>query len=132
MSRALLIFSNNFQSQYLKSIQPILKDQEYEKVETLACDFQQGIGNKLQRYLHLKSWWSENYVTDWWEKYVYLSNRAPLLINSNVYVVDHVNVHPTKLQSARAAYLIHALLHCGELIKNEQLDPVNNKIIDFT
>ena len=39
----------------------------------------------MQRYLVLKSWWASNYVTDWWEQYVYLSGRSSIMINSNYY-----------------------------------------------
>lgn len=42
-------------------------------------------GKKLQSYLWLKSWWSNNYVTDWWNQYVYLAGRSSLMINSNYY-----------------------------------------------
>jgi hypothetical protein len=38
--------------------------------------------------LVLKSWFSSNYVTDWWEKYVYLRARGALMINSNYYIMD--------------------------------------------
>ena len=39
----------------------------------------------MQRYLLLKSWWTSNYVTDWWEQYVYLYGRSSIMINSNYY-----------------------------------------------
>ncbi len=39
----------------------------------------------MQRYLLLKSWWASNYVTDWWEQYVYLYGRSSIMINSNYY-----------------------------------------------
>ncbi|XP_058800409.1 carnitine O-palmitoyltransferase 1, muscle isoform-like [Phymastichus coffea] len=110
--------------QYLKSMKPLLESHKYDQLVTLSRDFKQNLGSKLQRYLYFKSWWSENYVTDWWEKYVYLSNRSPLLVNSNVYGLDHIYVHPTKLQAARAAYLIHALLRYRELVESQQLDPI--------
>ena len=46
---------------------------------------QDGPGKKMQRYLMLKSWWASNYVTDWWEQYVYLCGRSSIMINSNYY-----------------------------------------------
>ncbi len=46
---------------------------------------QSGPGKKMQRYLVLKSWWASNYVTDWWETYVYLYGRSSIMINSNYY-----------------------------------------------
>ena len=46
---------------------------------------QDGPGKKMQRFLVLKSWWASNYVTDWWEQYVYLYGRSSIMINSNYY-----------------------------------------------
>lgn len=51
------------------------------RLEKLAKEFNQGIGNKLQRYLVLKTWWATNYVSDWWEEYVYLRGRSPIMVN---------------------------------------------------
>ena len=69
-------------------------------MERLAREFESGIGQKLQRYLLVKSWWATNYVSDWWEDYVYLSGRSPLMINSNFYAVVRywkVNVSTLKI-----------------------------------
>ena len=66
-------------------MRPLLSDAEYERMSKLAEEFFGGIGTKLQRYLILKSWWSTNYVTDWWEEYVYLRGRSPIMVNSNYY-----------------------------------------------
>ena len=49
--------------QYLLSIKPILEDEKYQRLSTLAEEFRTGLGKKLQRYLLLKSWWSTNYVS---------------------------------------------------------------------
>ena len=73
--------------QYLHSVQPLLDEEKYSRMERLAREFESGIGQKLQRYLVVKSWWATNYVSDWWEDYVYLSGRSPLMINSNFYAV---------------------------------------------
>ena len=54
-------------------------------MELLVKDFEVGLGPRLQRYLRLKWWWSTNYVSDWWEEYVYLRGRAPIMVNSNYY-----------------------------------------------
>jgi carnitine O-palmitoyltransferase 1 len=46
-------------------MKPILNDENFERHEEEAKEFENGIGKKLQRYLVLKSWWSPNYVSDW-------------------------------------------------------------------
>ncbi|KAF6033700.1 hypothetical protein EB796_007992 [Bugula neritina] len=90
----------------------------------LADDFFGGIGKKLQRYLILKSWWSTNYVTDWWEEYVYLRGRSPIMVNSNYYGLDVIFVHPTHIQAARAGNMVYAFLKFREQIEHETLEPL--------
>lgn len=96
-------------TRYLRSVQPLLDDANFEKVKTQAQEFQNGIGKKLQRYLVLKSWWSSNYVSDWWEEFVYLRSRSSLMINSNFYGSDCL-ILPTKSQAARAANVAYLML----------------------
>jgi len=95
-------------------------------MERLATEFENGIARKLQRYLVLKSWWSSNYVSDWWEEFVYLRGRSGLMVNSNFYGIDAIMLHPTKIQAARAAVIIHACLLYRRLIERQQLEPVSN------
>lgn len=42
--------------QYLRSVQPLLDDENYGKMRQMAKEFENGIAVKLQRYLILKSW----------------------------------------------------------------------------
>ncbi|XP_029658757.1 carnitine O-palmitoyltransferase 1, liver isoform isoform X2 [Formica exsecta] len=109
---------------YLRSVRPLLDDENYARMERLAIEFQNGIGVKLQRYLVLKSWWSTNYVSDWWEEYVYLRGRSPLMVNSNFYGIDAILSHPTNLQAARAAAVIHSCLQYRRLIERQELEPI--------
>ncbi|XP_022253543.1 carnitine O-palmitoyltransferase 1, muscle isoform-like [Limulus polyphemus] len=109
---------------YLISVQPLCDDEQYARKEKLAKEFQMTIGPKLQKYLWLKSWWSSNYVTDWWEEYVYLRGRSSLMINSNFYGIDALLVHPTRNQAARAANLVYAALLFRKEISNQTLEPI--------
>ncbi|XP_050447683.1 carnitine O-palmitoyltransferase 1, liver isoform isoform X2 [Cataglyphis hispanica] len=109
---------------YLRSVRPLLDDENYARMERLAMEFQNGIGVKLQRYLVLKSWWATNYVSDWWEEYVYLRGRSPLMVNSNFYGIDAILSHPTNLQAARAAAVIHSCLQYRRLIERQELEPI--------
>jgi len=162
---------------YLMSVKPLLSADEYEKMEDLVNTFRLKDGKKLQLYLKMKSWVSENYVwlsipsppsacslffltlpfpslpflspifkvADWWEKYVYLRGRSPIVVNSNYYILDcglpqpptHVGaccVHsfwgqnkeiddlffPTlKIQVARAANIITLALDFKYLLDRE-------------
>ena len=112
---------------YLRSVRPLLNDQEYADMESLATEFESTIATRLQdliktyfrfkpevdrlffdviffligiyflsrykRYLVLKSWWSTNYVSDWWEDFVYLHSREPIMVNSNFYAMDLLMVN---------------------------------------
>ncbi|XP_076172764.1 carnitine O-palmitoyltransferase whd isoform X2 [Ptiloglossa arizonensis] len=109
---------------YLRSVRPLLNDENYTRMETLANEFQTGIGVKLQRYLILKSWWATNYVSDWWEEYVYLRGRSPIMVNSNFYGIDAILMQPTTVQVARAASVIYSCLLYRRLIERQELEPI--------
>ncbi|XP_049885922.1 carnitine O-palmitoyltransferase 1, liver isoform [Pectinophora gossypiella] len=109
---------------YLVSVRPLLDDENYKRVERLAKEFEEGIAVKLQRYLILKSWWSSNYVSDWWEEYVYLRGRSPLMVNSNFYGTDAILLRPTGNQAARAGTIIHLCLKFRRLIDRQELEPI--------
>lgn len=110
---------------YLRSVRPLQDDDNYERLVRLAAEFESGIAIKLQRYLWLKSWWSTNYVSDWWEEYVYLRGRSALMVNSNFYGIDAILQQPTQIQAARAASVIHILLSFRRLVERQELEPVN-------
>uniref|UniRef100_A0A0K8TTA0 carnitine O-palmitoyltransferase n=1 Tax=Tabanus bromius TaxID=304241 RepID=A0A0K8TTA0_TABBR len=109
---------------YLRSVRPLLDDDNYNRMEKLAKEFESTIGKKLQRYLILKSWWSTNYVSDWWEEYVYLRGRSPLMVNSNFYGIDAIFMDLTKNQAARAANVTHLLLAFRRLVERQELEPI--------
>ena len=86
-------------------MRPLLDGQEYEEMVKLSAQFENTIASRLQRYLWLKWIWSDNYVSDWWEEYVYLSSRAPLMINSNYYCLDVIcNDEPLFKQVINSKY----------------------------
>jgi len=111
---------------FLESIKPLYgeESEEYQRFKTKSETFRNSTAPKLQRILVLKSWWSQNYVTDWWEKYVYLMGRYPTPINSSYYVLDHARWCPTNVQVSRAASAISQFLMCKRLIDRETLPPL--------
>ncbi|KAM7372639.1 hypothetical protein PAMP_009792 [Pampus punctatissimus] len=72
-------------SRYLESVRPLLTDPQFKRMTELANQFECNLGNRLQRYLKLKALWATNYVSDWWEEYIYLRSRGPIMVNSNYY-----------------------------------------------
>lgn len=115
---------HNTMERYLLSVRPLLDDDNYKRMEQLAKEFEITIAPKLQKYLILKSWWSSNYVSDWWEEYVYLRGRTPLMVNSNFYGIDALFLKNTQKQSARAAMIINLLLQFRRLIERQELQPI--------
>uniref|UniRef100_A0A667G3T2 Carnitine O-palmitoyltransferase 1, muscle isoform n=1 Tax=Lynx canadensis TaxID=61383 RepID=A0A667G3T2_LYNCA len=109
---------------YLESVRPLLDDEEYYRMETLAKEFQDKTAPRLQKYLVLKSWWATNYVSDWWEEYVYLRSRAPLVVNSNYYVMDFVLIKNTDIQAARLGNIVHAMIMYRRKLDREEIKPV--------
>lgn len=110
---------------YLESVRPLTNDDQYDRMVKLANAFQNGVGSKLQRYLVIYSWWASNYVSEWWEKYVYLRSRNSLLINSNYYMIDGATVNPvTNIQAARAASITRSILQYRQMIDDESLEPL--------
>ncbi|KAH1180656.1 hypothetical protein KIL84_001590 [Mauremys mutica] len=109
---------------YLESMRPLLSDSHFQRAAALGRDFERSLGPRLQWYLTLKSWWATNYVSDWWEEYVYLRGRGPLMVNSNYYAMDFLYVTPTPLQAARAGNVVHAVLLYRRLLNREQIKPL--------
>ncbi|XP_014380535.1 carnitine O-palmitoyltransferase 1, muscle isoform isoform X2 [Alligator sinensis] len=109
---------------YLESVRPLLDDAQFSKMEVLAQDFQNYTAPRLQKYLVLKSWWATNYVSDWWEEYIYLRGRGPLMVNSNYYAMDFLYVTPTSVQAARAGNSVHAILLYRRRLDREEISPV--------
>ncbi|XP_060636742.2 palmitoyl thioesterase CPT1C isoform X1 [Anolis sagrei] len=116
---------------YLESIRPLTTDAEFQRMTALARDFEQTLGPRLQWYLKLKSWWASNYVSDWWEEYVYLRSRGPLMVNSNYYAMDFIYVTPTPVQAARAGNLVYAMMLYRRKLIQEEIKPsmVPNSVI---
>ncbi|XP_063047083.1 carnitine O-palmitoyltransferase 1, liver isoform [Engraulis encrasicolus] len=108
---------------YLLSVRPLVDDEGYERLTKLAAEFQRNLGTRLQRYLKLKALWATNYVSDWWEEYIYLRGRTPIMVNSNYYGMDFLYVTPTPHQAARAGNTITALLLYRRKVNREELKP---------
>uniref|UniRef100_A0A8C4R286 carnitine O-palmitoyltransferase n=1 Tax=Eptatretus burgeri TaxID=7764 RepID=A0A8C4R286_EPTBU len=111
-------------TRYLESVNPLLEPEEMEQRECLARDFEKGEGRKLQRYVQLKAWWAPNYVSDWWEEYVYLRSRSPIMVNSNYYAMDLLYHKPTTIQAARAANVIHFMMLYRQKLDREEIMPL--------
>ncbi|XP_059421263.1 carnitine O-palmitoyltransferase 1, liver isoform-like isoform X1 [Carassius carassius] len=109
---------------YLESVRPLLDDEQYKQMEIVANDFKKDPAPKFQKHLKLKSWWATNYVSDWWEEYIYLRGRDPIMVNSNFYTMDLLYVIPTHRQAARAGNVVHAMLQYRRTLERGELTPL--------
>lgn len=109
---------------HMDSIRPLVDDEEYAEFKVLSDEFETDIGYKLQRWLRLKWWTSDNYVSDWWEEYVYLRGRSPLMINSNYYVIDAILKYPTHIQAARAANVVNLSFQFRRSLLKQEATPM--------
>ncbi|XP_062032404.1 carnitine O-palmitoyltransferase 1, brain isoform isoform X2 [Lepus europaeus] len=116
---------------YLESVRPVLSDEDFDWTAVLAQEFLKLQASLLQWYLRLKSWWASNYVSDWWEEFVYLRSRNSLMVNSNYYLMDFLYVTPTPLQAARAGNAVHALLLYRHRLNRQEIPPFQ-KIFNTT
>ncbi|XP_033700477.1 palmitoyl thioesterase CPT1C isoform X5 [Tursiops truncatus] len=108
---------------YLESVRPVLSDEDFDWTAALAREFLRLQASLLQWYLQLKSWWASNYVSDWWEEFVYLRSRNSLMVNSNYYMMDFLYVTPTPVQAARAGNAVHALLLYRHRLNRQEILP---------
>uniref|UniRef100_A0A4W5LH94 Carnitine O-palmitoyltransferase 1, muscle isoform n=1 Tax=Hucho hucho TaxID=62062 RepID=A0A4W5LH94_9TELE len=115
---------DNTITRYLESVRPLLDDEQYNQMEVVANDFKRDEAPKLQKYLILKSWWATNYVSDWWEEYIYLRGRSPIMVNSNFYTMDLLYVIPTHRQAARAGNVVHAMLQYRRKLERGEHAPL--------
>lgn len=115
---------NDTLEQHLFSVRSFMDDESYNEIVKLTEDFKKGVGPKFQRYLLLKSLWAPNYVSDWWEQFVYLRSRCPLMINSNYYGVGTLYAPVTNVQSARAANMIYACFRYRKCIEKHRMSPL--------
>ncbi|NXG69662.1 CPT1B palmitoyltransferase, partial [Baryphthengus martii] len=111
-------------TRYLESVRPLMDDEKYGKMEALAKEFKEKTAPRLQKYLILKSWWTTNYVSDWWEEYIYLRGRGPIMVNSNYYAMDFLYVTPSPVQAARAGNAVHSILLYRRKLDRGEIPPM--------
>ncbi|MCP9261198.1 Carnitine palmitoyltransferase 1A (Liver) [Dirofilaria immitis] len=114
---------NDTLDKHLCTMRPVCTDKEYDELVQLTEEFRNGVGRHLQWYLIIKSFLSINYVADWWEEFVYLRQRSPIMINSNYYGFDSILAYPTRNQAARAAVITWAALLFRRKIERQEIKP---------
>nr|XP_027834431.2 carnitine O-palmitoyltransferase 1, brain isoform isoform X2 [Ovis aries] len=118
----LFSYQRSLPRQPVPSVQDTVR-KDFDWTSGVAQEFLKLQASLLQWYLQLKSWWASNYVSDWWEEFVYLRSRNSLMVNSNYYLMDFLYVTPTPVQAARAGNAVHALLLYRHRLDRQEILP---------
>ncbi|XP_053380411.1 carnitine O-acetyltransferase-like isoform X2 [Mercenaria mercenaria] len=111
---------------YLKSLEPLLSEEEYRHTEKLCKEFQNGVGKTLQNKLLERAEKRDNWLSDWWRSVAYLGFREPVVINSNPGVLfPKADYNDIQGQLTYASRLIAGLLDYKVMI-DEQTLPVEH------
>lgn len=113
-------------SRYLKSVQPLLTPEEYQKTASLAKDFVKpgGVAEELQKRLVAKANDPKvaNWMLDWWNDQAYLAYRDPVVPYVSYfysYKDDKARRDPAK----RAAAITTAALKFKKMVDEGSLEP---------
>ncbi|CAD5212841.1 unnamed protein product [Bursaphelenchus okinawaensis] len=107
---------------YLESIKTIVDKLEFDEIKAKADYFLVKEGPQLQKYAQFLSWTRRNYISDFWEKYIYLASREPLLINSSVGYGDGQYVKKCSM-ARRGAKHCHMLALNAMAFNNGNMKP---------
>ncbi|KAL3318161.1 hypothetical protein Ciccas_003174 [Cichlidogyrus casuarinus] len=79
---------------------------------------------KLQFLLRIRHLLTHNYVTEWWEKYIYLMQRSSLVTSANYYALSYENYRPSNKQSVLLAAKTYSLLRVKQQLETEVKEPI--------
>ncbi|KAL8621111.1 hypothetical protein ACOMHN_048153 [Nucella lapillus] len=68
---------------YLKSVRPLVTDEEFAHTQEIVGQFIQSPGPELQKILEKRAEETTNWLSDWWKNVAYLDYRIPLTVNFN-------------------------------------------------
>lgn len=108
---------------YLRSLQPILNNVEFERTEKIVKEFvsENGMGPKLQKELVKRYEITDNWMSQWWLNSAYLGYRAPVIVNSSPGTVSVLPSINEKSYIFYAAVLVDAILQYHNMVKSGKL-----------
>uniref|UniRef100_A0A4W5RLI1 carnitine O-palmitoyltransferase n=1 Tax=Hucho hucho TaxID=62062 RepID=A0A4W5RLI1_9TELE len=126
---------------YLESVRPLTTPDEFERMTSLATQFESSLGNRLQWYLKLKALWASNYVREGISHtnsiFCFATSNADLRcqngaspsLTCTLSPQDFLYVTPTPIQAARAGNTLHAFLMYRRKLNREELNRVPGTVI---
>ncbi|KAF9582836.1 Carnitine O-acetyltransferase mitochondrial [Lunasporangiospora selenospora] len=113
-------------ARYLKSVRPLLNDQEFEATSAAVAEFQMpgGMGEELQRRLLAKANDPKtvNWLEDWWNDLAYFGYRDPVVIYVSYFYAYRDDLLRKK-NTSRAAAIIQAAMDFRRQVVDESLAP---------
>lgn len=107
---------------YIRTVKPLLPAEKFEKTRRVVEDFIKGKGVHLHNLLQKKAEKSENWLSDWWLKYAYLSYRSPVVVHSNPGLYLPTKFFENDFQWCRyAARVIWASLRYKQMIDYNEI-----------
>lgn len=111
-------------NRYLRSLKPLLTDNEYKNTERIVNDFisNTGAGPRLHAKLLEKYENTDNWMKEWWLQVAYLGYRFPVIVHSSPGIVGP----PVTFDKPDDVYLFAARLIAGvcnynEMVKSEKM-----------
>ncbi|XP_028050670.1 carnitine O-acetyltransferase isoform X2 [Monomorium pharaonis] len=109
---------------YLRSVKPLLTDDEYKNTKKIVDDFisHTSAGSQLHTKLRERYQNTDNWMKDWWLEVVYLGYRMPVIVHSSPGIIGP----PIIFQQPDDVYVYAARLIAGvcdynEMVKNGKL-----------
>ncbi|KAJ3125539.1 Carnitine O-acetyltransferase mitochondrial [Physocladia obscura] len=119
---------------YLKSVRPLVNDDEYARTASVVYEFQKpgGRGDMLQqRLVDHNANKTTNWLIDWWNSFAYMAYREPIVViiilNTKIYVnyffcfADDAKL--VDKPATRAAEIISGAMAFRKLVVSEELEP---------
>ncbi|CAL2049272.1 unnamed protein product [Caenorhabditis brenneri] len=111
---------------YLKSLIPIVTQEELNSITTLAKEFSKSEdAKKLQEFLILKSSASKNWLEDWWYD-AYTTNRGSLVTQNMGAIIPKSCISNTS-QLGIASQIIHHLMTYWTLVRQEKIEVTKSR-----
>jgi len=115
---------NETLDRYIEACRHFLTESQFVLTRQEANYFRVKEGPILQAHLMKRRKNKDNWLADYWSYAAYLSNREPLLFNSNFTTTEVLNPAIVDNPIVRAATFIHGAWRYDEKLKANELQPV--------
>ncbi|KAG5326030.1 CACP acetyltransferase, partial [Acromyrmex heyeri] len=121
---------------YLRSVKPLLTDNEYKNTERIVSEFiiNTGVGPRLHAKLLERYQNTDNWMKKWWLEVAYLGFRMPIIVHSNPGTVGPpVTFHRLDDMYVYAARLITGVCNYNEMVKSGKIkqEMIHNNPLDM-